>query len=217
MQKIIKDDLRYLLFSEVYQRIETPKGKRKALLLLEIAIGCFAKYGFKATTLEMIAREAGVTRPMIRHYFDSLSEIEEYALKYIRYIFQKFTVEAIAKENSPSLMLSAYVKACIDWTEQFKSHAVVWVSFLHRGSYNKKSRALNTAAVSVGTQRIAALLTDGKAAGEFRFNDTRKTARMIQLIITGSVISALSEDYEIRQFTDDVTSSCLALVGTGNL
>ena len=37
--------------------------------LIRRAITCFSKKGFEATTFDAIAKEAGVSRPLVTHYF----------------------------------------------------------------------------------------------------------------------------------------------------
>lgn len=192
--KLLKADLKYLVFSEIYTRLEEPKARRKAFMLLESAIQCFARKGFDGVTLEMIAREAGVTRPLLKHYFENLNDIELCVLKYIRLIFQKIAVDAMSKATEPKQMLSEYVKSCIYWVENYRTHSLVWLSFLHRCGRNPKHAELNTLAVKTGEERIATLLDEGKKQGVFQFENSQEVAVLIQLLITGTLIKLVSEE-----------------------
>src|SRR5262249_37486920 len=107
--KFLKDDLRYLVFSEIYLRFSEPKTLRRAFAILESAIDCFDKKGFGYVTLTMIARQAGVTRQSVNHYFKDLAEIRETAIKYIRLIGQNVVVNAIKEGVRSDLVLKHYI------------------------------------------------------------------------------------------------------------
>lgn len=215
--KIIKNSLRYLLFSEIYFRLDEPKSKRKAFLILEAAIQCYSRKGFGNVTLEMIAREAMVTRPAIKKYFDSLDELELFVLKFIRLSYQKLTIDAMDKAVSPAQKLEEYLSACLNWTLQMRTHAIVWLSILHHSSRNKKLRQLTTASVVVGTERIFSILELGIAEKLFIVQNPKSIARSIQLLITGSVISALSEDLDLEELKSTLTRESFLMVGIQKL
>jgi AcrR family transcriptional regulator len=211
---LFRDDVRYLVFAEIYLRFSEPKTKRKAFALIEAAIDCFDKTGFEHVTLEMIAREAGVTRPLLRHYFSGLDEIRELSLKYIRVIGQKVVVEALAGATQPDEMLKRYLNAHFYWSSNFKTHIRVWLSFLSISSKRKRDRALNTIAIEAGTQRLIQLLGSGRAAGVFKHSDDFKAARLMQTLMLGWLVSMATEDLESREdFSKMVIEECLALVG----
>ena len=213
-QKFLKDDLNYLIFAEIYQRIESPRGNRKAFQILEAALKCLAKKGFEALTLEMVAREAGISRPMVNRYFKNLDELRELSIKYVRLLFQKMAVDAVAKETRHDKMLKQYVSACFQWLAVSKTHALVWFAFLHQCMRRPKDRALNTEAVRVGEERIQSLLMAGKAAGVFRHDDSERVAKQLQIVITGALLSVMSENYEdLKSLAALIESQCLALAG----
>jgi AcrR family transcriptional regulator len=210
--KLIKHDLNYILFAEEYSRFKQPKAKRKAFILLEATIQCLARKGFGQVTLEMIAREAAVSRTLVKYYFKSLQEIELYALKYIRISAQKLAAGALEEIRDPQEMLCDYTKACLKWAHQYRTHALVWLSFVQRCGRDKSSRQLNSEAVAAGTQRIQSLLELGKTVGRFHCSDTAKAARMIQVIITGALCTIASENFaDEKAFVDDIQSQCLAI------
>jgi AcrR family transcriptional regulator len=211
---IIKDDVRYLLFSEIYLRYDEPKTKRKAYSLLEAAIQCFDKKGFEDTTMEMIAREAGVTRPLLRHYFKDTRDLRETALKYMRLILQRVAVEAMLKSERPDEMLHLYLEACFTWARTYKVHRRVWLGFLASCGRRTSDRELNTQAVNTGTDRIVQLLKAGKDAGLFQFEDEHIAARLIQITILGALVTTTSENIdETEPLERAVIRQCLAIAG----
>jgi AcrR family transcriptional regulator len=208
----IKADVRYLLFSEIYYKLEEPKAKRKAFAILESTIQCLAKKGFEGVTLEMIAREAAVTRPLIKYYFNDLDDLIISAIKFIRLFFQKFVVDQMMRERDEVRMLERYAKACFQWTDIYKSHSQVWLAFLHRCTRSKSERALNTIAVQVGEQRLSELLAQGKEKGLFRHENSAQTAKIIQTLITGAMVTVNAEDFDDpAAFADLICAQCLSL------
>jgi len=212
--KIVRDDLRYLLFAEIYQRLGSAKAKRKAYGIIESALQCLARKGFDQVSLEMISREAGVSRPLLKHYFEGIEEIRLFAIKYVRLLFQKFVIDAVEKEQTPERMLAAYVTSCLRWAEVHRTHAIVWLTFLHRCVRHTEFRALNTEAVKVGEARIAAIIRDGMRLGVFSITDPECVAKSIQVLVMGAMITSASENFEKpKLFATGIQNACFTLAG----
>jgi AcrR family transcriptional regulator len=215
--RIVKDDLRYLLFTEIYHRLEEPKANRRAFGLIEAALECFSRKGFENVTLEMIAREAGATRPSLRRYFRDLDDIREIAIKYVRLRFQKHAVGSMSKGQSVPEMLTAYVDACFKWPEQQRTHSKVWMAFLHLCTHHRYFRNLNTRAVNVGEERIASLLELGRKNGQLKLSDANQVnaaAMAVQTIITGGMVAAGTQNFENPEiFLLAIRDQCLKLAG----
>lgn len=210
--KMIKDDLSFVLFSKDYMRFHEPKAKRKAFYLLESAIQCFARRVFGQVSLEMIAREAGVSRTLIKYYFDNIDEIELYAIKHIRVSAQKLAINALEQKSNPRQMLQDYTHACLSWANQYRTHALVWLSFVHRCGRDKRSRILNSESVEAGTNRIQSLLELGKASGHFHCIDTKRAAKLIQITITGALCTMASENLtDENGFITGIEQQCLSI------
>lgn len=214
--KIVKDDLSFILFAKDYLRFSEPKAKRKAFHLLESTIQCLARKGFGQVTLEMIAREAGVSRTLVKYYFKSIEEIELYALKHIRVSAQRLASKTLEEERHPKEMLQNYTKACLNWANQYRTHALVWLSFVHRCGRDRHSRDLNSESVEAGTNRIRSLLDIGRATGCFHCEDTTKAARLIQITITGALCTMASENLsDESEFMAGIESQCLSIAEKG--
>jgi|GEM_PF-2287765 len=212
--KLIQDDVRFLLFSEVYQRLEEPRARRKAFLLVDATIQCLSRKGFDGVTLEMISREAAVSRPLINHYFKDLEDLLDCAVKYIRLLFQRVVVEQTVKEKDEVQMLASYVRTCFAWIDGFRVHGEVWLSLLHRCSRGKKYRTLNTLAVQTGSQRITTMIQLGIDHGFMNCSEPAVRAKMIQTLITGAMVTYSTEEIEDpKRYVVDVISQCLAIVG----
>ena len=194
--KIPKDQLSYLIFSEVYQKLEIPKAKRAALSIVETAISCFYKKGWAGVTMTMVARESGIKRQSLSHYFSTLEELREVSIKYIRLVFQKEVVDKIGNETNPEKMIEIYVQSCFEWVEDSKVHAVVWLSFIHSCTSHEGDRNLNTEAVKVGTERIAYILNLGVEKNIFPQINVIERAQMIQVLIMGAMIAYAAQSFD---------------------
>lgn len=59
----------------------SPRAAATRLAILDAATTCFSESGFAATTTREIARRAGVTQPLIHHYFGSKEALFEAVLE----------------------------------------------------------------------------------------------------------------------------------------
>jgi len=215
--KIYEFDLRRLIFSEIDQRYSDPKAQRKAWSIMEAAVKCMAMNGYSGVTLELIARQAGVTRPLIRRYFKNLDELLETTIRFIRLLFQKLAIEAMTKSNRPDEMIGYYIESCFTWVEDFRTHALTWLSFLLECSRSKNSRALNTTAVKTGEERILALVEKGREVHIFHCEDTEGAAKSVQTLITGAMITFASENLDDKKkYVADVKLAAFKILGVKN-
>jgi AcrR family transcriptional regulator len=213
---IIKDDVRYLLFSEIYSKFSEPKTQRKAFALLESAISTFDRKGFRDVTLTMIARESGSTRQLLSHYFDGLEEIRELALKYIRVIGQRIVISAIPADSPPDKMLKGYLDAHYFWAMNYKSHLRVWLGFLNSSARSKGDREMNVTAVTAGRNRLEELIRGGVVSGVFKNVDPQNAARLIQTTLLGYLVATLTEEDTAesgKAFAEMITRECMRLAG----
>jgi AcrR family transcriptional regulator len=214
--KLIKDrdqELRRLIFSEIYLRYSEPKTLRRAQVIMEAAIQCIGKRGIRQVTIQMVAREAGVTRPLIKYYFADLNELLQLSIRYIRLLFQKLAIGAMTKSKRPDEMLAHYVDSCFFWVENFKIHSRAWLDFLHLCMHSKSARETNTQAVQTGEGRIAALLEKGRDEGVFQFSDAALAAKLVQTIITGGLMTYVSENLDHPEaYAREIRESCLRIL-----
>lgn len=211
---MLKDEINYLIFGEIYFRFSDPGARRKAFAILEAAIVCLDRKGFGGVTLEMIAREAGITRPLIKHYFADLDDLCGTAVKYIRLRFQKMVVDEVSNQTTEVLKLVRYIDTCFEWIDKFRSHANVWLSFLSQCVRKPSLRKLNTTAVETGEERIVGLLRLGQKNNVFHFKSVEGTAKALQSLLTGALVTYSSEDLrDAKEYKKAILSHGLQLVG----
>lgn len=214
MSKILRDDLRYLVFSEIFLRFDEPKRNRRAFSLIESAIQSFDRRGYVEVTFTMVARDAGISVQGLRAYFRNLEEVRDTSLKYIRLLGQKMALERIGKSKNPAHMLTDYVCVHFDWAKIYSVHARVWLSFLVSGTRRKSDRRVNQLAVTAGFERLIQMIQEGKRANIFRCEDEKAAAKLVQTLLTGWTLTLLTEDVDHEaQNTRAVVNQCLTIVG----
>ncbi len=193
VRKYLKDDLKFVIFSEIYNKHVAPKSKREALNILNTAIEVFADKGFHGTTKSMVAKRYGASTAKITYYFGSLDELKLSAIKYTRYLFQSYVIGEITQKKTPIEMFNCYFDCCMTWPRYFAGHTRLWISFLHQCTHTKEFEKINTEAVEVGRQRLEEMIRLGKAQGDFKCEDEAQAASIIHTLITGLLLSNASE------------------------
>lgn len=175
------------------------RAKRRLVELLEAAIHCYATVGFDKTTYQEIADECRVTQPLVMHYFKKKSDIFESVARYIRINFQNMAIEAITKKKSATEMMAAYCDSCFEWSRKFPQHAKVWALYYYHCALEPKYKKLNTEMVTLGEQRIRAILEAGVREKEFKSGSLESRARMIRLIVTGMLVLENTEKLSLSR------------------
>ncbi len=68
-------------------------------------------YGFSGLTVERVTREAGTSKGVIHHYFDSKHQLIEYATRYAHGILARAARQNLTKAKTPSERLWAIIDA----------------------------------------------------------------------------------------------------------
>lgn len=193
-------------------------GERTMIKILDGAIKCYGRSGFDGASFEQIAKAAGVSRPLLTHYFKDKEDLFAMAAKRIRLQFQQMAIDAIqAAGDSPEGMLRGYVGSIFDWVELHPVHVRVWMLHYYECATQAKMKALNSDLVNTGHDRIAALLERGAKAGAFAKGHYLDRAKVIQILVTGVVVSAITEDVRIplKRQREIITKQCLAIAKSG--
>jgi len=182
-----KDDLTDELSLELLPP-EPSKGDKTRLRIVEAAIRNYATIGYDKTTPQKIADTAKLSRPLIIHYFKDADGIFALALRYIRLRFQRMAIQSIRLDDTPSEQLESYVRSTFAWARAYPDHARIWLYFYYAAALDEKLKALNTEMAEMGRLRIAAILDAGTKLKLWRFKNAGETAKLIQVIITGTLV-----------------------------
>lgn len=122
---------------------EEPEVRRR--LLIAAATRCLEMGGIKAFTVERIRREAGVSRGLINHYFDSLGDL--LVAVYREVLNQSFNpliepVDGMPEDAAAIDRIRALVEACFRPGNFDRYTFPVWLALWGEISRNPKLRAL---------------------------------------------------------------------------
>ena len=208
-----QSEIDHVVYADLFPKLAKPKSRERALSILHAAIESYRECGIENTTYERIAENAKISRPLIFKYFKDYDDIFFHSVKYIRVHFQFYAVQAIGKQDQPIAMLSAYIDSTFDWIENFPSYASGLLLYLQRCSWDERNRELNTHFVETGKSRIAALIRFGVKGGQFRTRDPDTTAKQIQTIIAGAMITSACERLpDKKNYQAEILDLCLSLV-----
>jgi AcrR family transcriptional regulator len=193
MSKKPQNPLNFTILKELFEE-EPTKSQRTQIRIADAAIHLYANEGAQATIFEKVAKEAKVSRALVLRYFPTYSDLLQFMAKYIRALFQQLVVARISQAKDPKDQLSAYVNSTFDWLKTHPHHAKVWLYFFYICSIDEQSRELHTSLVDMGHSRIQKIVESGQKTGVFPKADARAAARAIQIQITGSLTSYLTEE-----------------------
>lgn len=122
---------------------EAPEVRRR--LLIEAAIRCLEMGGIKAFTVERIRREAGVSRGLIHHYFDSMDDllVTVYQSAITQSMYQLTEpVDGMPEDALATDRLGALVEACFRPGTFDRYTFPVWLALWGEIAKNTKLRDL---------------------------------------------------------------------------
>jgi AcrR family transcriptional regulator len=189
------------------------KSQQTQLRIVKAAIRQYSTVGFDSATFENIATAAGISRPLVQHYFSTREKLLLTSLKYIRSILQRTHIAAIQKSSAPKQQLSAYVNAAFDWLKHNPDQGIVWLLFYYSCALRPEWREINTHWVEMGHRRITELLEAGKRARVFKVADPSARAKEIQILITGALLAIGTESLPMSEasFRKQIVARCIDL------
>ncbi len=200
-------------------------GQKRMLQIVEGAIQVFLKVGIEQATYAKIALASHVSRPLIQHYFPSKKQIIEASFKYLRSVYLSEVLDNLKTRTidckSAKEFLLEYISLNFEFLSTNKNAAYMHVGFLffHYSGVDSRIKAHNSYFVRQGTERIKGMLERGIADGSFHIssNEVWKIARMIQIVITGALLSCATEvEDNVTNIQRDVINTCMLLSKANN-
>lgn len=116
----------------------TAEERRAAVL--GCACGIFSKDGYRGTTTAEIARQAGVTEPILYRHFDSKRDLYLSCLQHAWEACQDMWEKAVADEPDPALWVGAMGRAYLEARDKRGLIATLWVQALTEASDDAEIR-----------------------------------------------------------------------------
>jgi AcrR family transcriptional regulator len=165
------------------QTERTPQGERRNQLLL-VARSIFAERGFRATTMDDIAKEAGFTKPILYQYFESKTELYREIVNQTAEKLLTSLRDSVADVDSPRAKIEVafrvYFEMVVSETDAFR----ILFIHSHEGETRGDLRAVELGLVSFLEPLIAVRIKPDHrrqlAAGVVGIAEGAATAWLIQ-------------------------------------
>lgn len=172
---------------------DSTKGDRRALQIVEKATKLIAVEGYEALSFQSLSKKCKITRPLIHHYFEDKEQLLLAVIQYVGVEHQKFILSKMPSASKAPAILESYINGNLLWPLEKKEHAQVWMHYLALAGYNPRDQAENTKSVDNGWNRIWEILQQGAKEKAWNDQELRYKARALQILITGAVISLITE------------------------
>lgn len=204
------DKFNQTLQLEIFAKYPSRKAQQTITDILTGAIAAYSKYGIDQTTYAKIAQEAGVSRPLVIHYFPEYQDLFLNCIQYIRFQMQHFVIGEMKSTEAPEQLLQEYIAASIRWAQVYQQQAQLWLLYYFKCATQKDYKDLNTKIVQVGTQRIVGLCKGINS--KLSAAQSKLIAKQIQNLITGSIVSSVSENLDGKALSKNVIKYSLVLI-----
>ena len=102
---------------EIEESADVASGDTRREALLEAAVGVFARYGFRKTSMDEVARAAGVSRQGLYLLFADKQELFRKALTYK--LARQLSAAVMALSSTGDPLEARLIAACDEWAGQF--------------------------------------------------------------------------------------------------
>ena len=163
-----------------FARVE-PELRRK--LLIEATLRCLAKYGYGGTTVEVICKEAEVSRGLLSHHFNGKSDIFVQAYEYMSEKLDG-TSRSLAEAAGESAMdkLEAMIKAAFTAPTFEQESLSIWISLWNLAQVDQEISELNKIHYNKYRRTIASLLGEIADTKNISINTSRAALSLTALM-----------------------------------
>ena len=112
---------------------QTRIQKRNIMIILDAALEVFSTYGFRGTTLDQIARQAGLSKPNVLYYFDGKEAIH---LALLSQLLETWLdpLRAIDPQGDPKTELMRYIRHKLQMSRDFSRESRLFANEIVQGA-----------------------------------------------------------------------------------
>lgn len=173
----------------------TQRAKKSTLIeeirrkqIVETTIETIASRGFAHTTLNDIAREAGVSTGVITYHFKNKDDLIEQSIKKLFEAPNAYVIERVEGKETCRDKLRAYIQANIDFMTEHRSQSVALIySFGSISSEQERHRIMARQHRKI-RRFLAKILRTGQDAGEFCEFDCEAVAQIVFSALEGIML-----------------------------
>jgi TetR/AcrR family transcriptional repressor of bet genes len=174
-------------------RPATTREPERRLALLKAAFREVAERGFSETTLDDIARRAGVSKGVTLYYFDSKDDLFLQLFSWLIDSIHGRMREAVAREEDPVAKVRALVALIFPSPSKNRAFFRAFVDFCGLAARHEPYREIN-ARFYAGCREIdAGIAEEGMRRGAFAVRDPQEAGSTMRAIFDGLMLQWLSE------------------------
>lgn len=136
--------------------------------LMDIAIDCFARYGFQATSIDRIAKAAGLTKGALYYHFKDKEDLLFAAVTNRLGQFERRTITDLAAEPDAATALRQVAQVCLEQATKSNHRRMIVTLMVEAIDTNPRLAAEFRAMMQRFRHYLEGLVRHGQAAGQFR-------------------------------------------------
>ncbi len=172
--------------------------------LLDIAIDCFARYGFQATSIDRIAKAAGLTKGALYYHFKDKEALLYAAVTNRLGQFERRVVTDLAAVSDPATALREVARVCLDHATKSNHRRMIVTLMVEAIDTNPRLAAEFRAMMHRFRDFLKRLVHRGQESGQFRADVADTVAAEV---FTGAIMGA-----EIQYYQDPSTFNLAATI-----
>ncbi len=151
--------------------------------IAEIARDIFAKFGFKKTTMEEIAKAVNKAKSSLYYYFQNKEEVFQAVIEREANVLREKLQKAISQENTPQGKLRAYIVTRMKALKQLANfYSALKDEYLENYKFIEKFRSKYD---EEEKSAIIQILKEGIDNGIFEINNVEMTTQAILITLKG--------------------------------
>ena len=161
---------------------------------MDIAIDCFARYGYQATSIDRIAKAAGVTKGALYYHFKDKEEILFEAVKNRVGQFERRVAGDLASITNAAQALSQLARVCFDHATKSNHRRLIVTLMVESLDSNPRLATQFRAMMHRFREFLRDIVRRGQERGEFR--------RTVDAAVAAEVYAGAIMGAEIQYYQD---------------
>ena len=197
--------------------VVTSKRTQQSDAIVEAALEALRKYGYAATSLQRIAEEAGTSKRMVLHYFESRDQLfDEVVRRACRRLLAQVE-EAVSAEDDPDAALTDALDQLFEFILDDPGLHAVFFGLLAESVANPTHRDTIATARQEYREMLVRVIADSKPDFDWEPANLASAATLILATMAGLSIDLLErgDTPALRQAFEDFKAHVTTLVDTG--
>jgi len=161
--------------------------------LTHIAIDCFARYGYQATSIDRIAKAAGVTKGALYYHFKDKEELLFEAVKTRVGQFERRVLGDVASLRSAAAALRDLGRMCVAHATKSNHRRLIVTLMVESLDTNPRLATQFKAMMHRFREFLRQLIRQGQERGEFRVD---RDAAVAAEVYSGAIMGAEIQYYQ---------------------